>query len=146
MFLALVPIAAMLMQQPAAAIEEAHHEDKRRQHADAEPVDHGVNRAEHKIAGLRYVARYWPERLLVDGFAVGRVYAQLGRGQREDQPAAAVVDVLPAQRVPQEHAYRVGVPAVDQSVYRVDHLTDPTPRSRLANAVDCRNARSGVIM
>ena len=50
------------------------------------------------------------------GGRLGGVDGDLGRGEGEDQPAAAGVDVVPAEHVGHDRAQRVGVGGVEQDV------------------------------
>ena len=75
------------MQQAPARIEEADQEDERRQHADADPVDHGADRPEHEIA-----------RRAVPGaqLEIHGAHADRGRGRAAER--RAVVEQRPQQR------------------------------------------------
>src|SRR5439155_26052282 len=58
---------------------------------------------------------------LVATFVLGRMYGDLRGRQREDQPAAADVNVAELHDVAKECAIGVGVLAVDDDVRTADH-------------------------
>src|SRR5512134_2499859 len=51
-----------------------------------------------------------------EGRALGWVHAELCRGQREDQPAFACIDVLPAEYITERRPERLGFARVEQDV------------------------------
>jgi hypothetical protein len=70
---------------------------------------------------------------------LGRVDGDLGRRQREDQPAAAGVHRPGSQNLGQRRSGRVGVVAVEDGVGAVDHggiLSVAVPAVRTVEAID----------
>src|SRR6185295_18677063 len=59
---------------------------------------------------------------LVDVVMLAAVHAHLGRGQLEDQPAAAAVDAGKADNIAQEGAIGVLVAGEDHHMRTADHL------------------------
>ncbi|MER6779672.1 MULTISPECIES: hypothetical protein [unclassified Streptomyces] len=55
------------------------------------------------------------------GRAIGRVYGHFGRGQLEDEPAAARVDAGEAEDVTDESTIRLGILAVEDDMRPADH-------------------------
>ena len=62
----------------------------------------------------------------VGGRTLGRVHPDLGRRQGEDEPALAVVDVLPTEDVAHDGAHGVGLGGVEQGVYAGDRHERPS--------------------
>ncbi|MDX6331281.1 MAG: hypothetical protein QOI83_3664 [Streptomycetaceae bacterium] len=74
-------------------------------------------RAELAELGIKVVTH---QEELVLGRAVGRVHGHLGRGQLEDEPAAARVDAGKVEDVPEERAIGLGVLAVEDDMRTAD--------------------------
>src|SRR5438093_1852867 len=68
---------------------------------------------------------------LVIVLVLGRVDRKLGGGKHEDEPAAARIDRVEAEHLPEERAIRLGIVAVDQRVHARNQRLHPVSLTRL---------------
>jgi len=70
----------------------------------------------------------------------GRMHGDLGRRQREDQPAVTCIDRFVLQHVTEERAVSLGILAVDDDVSAVNHaLSVTSPDGAAQPAVERTN-------
>src|SRR5262249_15325990 len=83
----------------------------------------GVQRARHRLDVVAHQVD------LMTAVLGGRVHRDLGRRQREDEPALSGIDVGESEDVAQEGAIRFGILAVDDRMCATDHR-DRSPEIR----------------
>jgi hypothetical protein len=68
--------------------------------------------------------------------AVCRMDGELSRGQPEDEPSVAGVNMVEAEHTPQEIPVRRWIPAVDDDVSATDHVHTISTPSTITSTVE----------